>query len=122
LTAEFPFTLITGRLMAQYNTGTMSRRIDQLNRIAPAGYVELNRDDASQIGAVSGNVVRVTSRQGTLIAPARIGTGVPRGFVFIPNHYEDTALNVLVPNDTDPVAHTPAYKGVPVRIEKEEQL
>jgi formylmethanofuran dehydrogenase subunit D len=47
---------------------------------------------------------------------------VPRGFVFIPNHYEDTALNVLVPNDTDPVAHTPAYKGVPVRIEKEEQL
>ncbi len=50
--------------MAQYNTGTMSRRIDQLNRIAPAGYVELNRDDASQIGAVSGDVVRVTSEAG----------------------------------------------------------
>ncbi len=40
--------------------------------------------------------------------------------MFIPNHYQDTAVNFLVPNDTDPVAHTPAYKGVPVRIEKEE--
>jgi len=121
LTAEFPFTLITGRLMAQYNTGTMSRRIDQLNRIAPSGYVELNRDDASQIAVTSGDLVRVTSRIGTLTAPARIGAGVPRGFVFIPNHYQNTALNVLVPNNTDPVAHTPAYKGIPVRVEKEEQ-
>jgi len=121
LTAEFPFTLITGRLMAQYNTGTMSRRIDQLNRIAPAGYVELNREDALQMTVVPGDQVRVTSESGSLVTPAKVSAAVPRGFVFIPNHYQDTALNVLVPNNTDPVAHTPAYKGVPVRIEKEEQ-
>lgn len=121
LTAAFPFTLITGRLMAQYNTGTMSRRIDQLNRIAPAGYVELNREDALQMNIVHGDRVRVTSELGFLVTPAKISVAVPRGFVFIPNHFQDTLLNVLVPNNTDPVAHTPAYKGVPVHIEKEEQ-
>lgn len=121
LKAAFPFTLITGRLMAQYNTGTMSRRIDQLNRIAPAGYVELNREDALQMDIVHGDRVRVTSEQGFLVTPAKISVAVPRGFVFIPNHFQDTPLNVLVPNNTDPVAHTPAYKGVPVHIEKEEQ-
>jgi formate dehydrogenase major subunit len=121
LKAAFPFTLITGRLMAQYNTGTMSRRIDQLNRIAPAGYVELNREDALQMDIVHGDRVRVTSERGFLVTPAKISVAVPRGFVFIPNHFQDTPLNVLVPNNTDPVAHTPAYKGVPVHIEKEEQ-
>jgi formate dehydrogenase alpha subunit len=122
LTVDFPFMLINGRLMAQYNTGTMSRRIDQLNRIAPTGYVEINREDALQIGVAPGDQVRVTSEQGSLVTPARIGAAVPRGFVFIPNHFQDTMLNVLVPNNTDPVAHIPAYKGVPVRIEKEELL
>ena len=121
LTTEFPFTLITGRLMAQYNTGTMSRRIDQLNRIAPAGYVELNREDALQMTVVPGDQVRVTSESGSLVTAVKVSVAVPRGFVFIPNHFPDTMLNVLVPNNTDPVAHTPAYKGVPVRIEKEEQ-
>ena len=120
LTPEFPFTLITGRLMAQYNTGTMSRRVDQLNRIAGSGYVELNRDDALQMSVTAGERVRVTSSCGSLETLVKIGSGVPRGFVFMPNHYDDTRLNVLVPNVTDPIAHTPAYKGVPVRVEKEE--
>jgi formate dehydrogenase major subunit len=120
LTPAFPFTLITGRLMAQYNTGTMSRRVDQLNRIAGSGYVELNHDDALQMGVTAGERVRVTSSCGSLQAPAKVSSTVPRGFVFMPNHYDDTKLNVLVPNITDPVAHIPAYKGVPVRIEKEE--
>lgn len=122
LTAEFPFTLITGRLVAQYNTGTMSRRIDQLNRIAPAGYVELNREDALQMTVGPGDQVRVRSESGSLVTPAKVSASVPRGFVFIPNHFQDTMLNVLVPNNTDPVAHIPAYKGVPVHIEKEERI
>ncbi len=121
LSPEYPFTLLTGRLMAQYNTGTMSRRVDQLNRIAPAGYVELNREDAAQMGIGMGDRLRVTSRQGSLVSLARISTSVPRGFVFIPNHFDDTLLNLLIPNETDPIAHTPAYKGVPIRIEKEEK-
>lgn len=121
LTAEFPMTLITGRLMAQYNTGTMSRRIDELNRISPAGYAELNREDALGLDIAPGDQVRVTSESGSLVTPAKVGVTVPRGFVFIPNHFQDTMLNVLVPNNTDPIAHTPAYKGIPVRIEKEEQ-
>ncbi|MHB8108225.1 MAG: molybdopterin dinucleotide binding domain-containing protein [Candidatus Cryosericum sp.] len=50
-----------------------------------------------------------------------MSTAVPRGFVFIPNHFQDTMLNVLISNNTDPVAHIPAYKGVPVHIEKEER-
>jgi|GEM_PF-2401646 len=70
---------------------------------------------------VHGDRVRVTSERGFLVTPAKISVAVPRGFVFIPNHFQDTPLNVLVPNNTDPVAHTPAYKGVPVHIEKEEQ-
>jgi predicted molibdopterin-dependent oxidoreductase YjgC len=106
--------------MAQYNTGTMSRRVDQLNRIAGSGYVELNHDDALQMGVTAGERVRVTSSCGSLQAPAKVSSTVPRGFVFMPNHYDDTRLNTLVPNVTDPVAHIPAYKGVPVRIEKEE--
>ena len=70
---------------------------------------------------VHGDRVRVTSERGFLVTPAKISVAVPRGFVFIPNHFQDTPLNVLVPNNTDPVAHTPVYKGVPVHIEKEEQ-
>jgi len=116
--AEYPFLLLSGRLMAQYNTGTMSRRVDQLNRIAPAGYVELNPDDTARLGIAAGDAVRVTSELGSLVTPAKVTTAVPQGVVFIPNHFANTALNILVPNRTDPVAHIPAYKGVPVRLER----
>ena len=120
-TAEFPFRLVTGRLMAQYNTGTMSRRIDQLNRIAPSGYIELNREDAAQLNVRTGDRVRVTSRLGTVVSPVRISTNLRRGVVFVPNHFDDTLVNQLIPNETDPVAHIPAYKGVPVHIERIEE-
>jgi len=107
--------------MAQYNTGTMSRRIDQLNRIAPSGYIELNREDAAQLNVRTGDRVRVTSRLGTVVSPVRISTNLRRGVVFVPNHFDDTLVNQLIPNETDPVAHIPAYKGVPVHIERIEE-
>ncbi|MBI2979389.1 MAG: formate dehydrogenase subunit alpha, partial [Chloroflexi bacterium] len=78
---EYPLVLTTERSLYQYHTGTMSRKVKYLNAIRGEELVEINPADASTLGIADGDMVKVTSRRGEVVAKAKV-TGVsPAGVV-----------------------------------------
>ena len=115
---DYPFTLTTGRLLYHYHTGTMTRRAEGLNQLAPDCRVELNPEDARNLGVASGDQLRITSRRGRIQAQAWVTDRVGPKVVFIPFHFAEAAANRLTQNVLDPVAKIPELKVCAVRVEK----
>jgi len=113
---EFPLILLTGRgTSAQWHTGSRSNKSKVLQSLAPAGcYVELNPQDAEQLGISPNGRVRVHSRRGSLEATAFITRTVQPGQVFIPMHYAE--VNRLTHSSFDPHSRQPNYKHCAVRV------
>ncbi|MGB9299786.1 MAG: molybdopterin dinucleotide binding domain-containing protein, partial [Anaerolineae bacterium] len=114
---EFPFILTTGRNIFQFHTGTMTRRSAKLEQESPEGYVELNPEDAADLGVADGELAKLVSRRGEIEAKAWVTDRVPRCLVFVPFHYAEAAANVLTNPAVDPMAKIPEYKVCAVRVE-----
>lgn len=119
---EFPYVLNTGRVLQHWHTGTMSRRARALDEIQPEPFVELNPGDAVQLGIGEGDAVRISSRRGSVTAPARITSRVSPGSVFMPFHFREAAANVLTNDALDPTAKIPEFKYCAVRLEPAARL
>lgn len=117
---EFPLWLCTGRVLEHWHTGTMTRRVPQLERAMPRAYVEVNREDAAELGIDNGDLVRVESRRGAIELPAWIdGRGrPPRGTVFVPFFDETRLINEVTLDAHDPFSKQPDYKKCAVRLRK----
>lgn len=116
--AEFPLVLTTGRVLAQYHTGTMTRRSKEIEDADRGPHVEIHPDDASQIGIHDADMVVARSRRGHITLPAYVTDTVDRGVVFIPFHYREAAANLLTNDALDPISKIPEAKVCSVRIEK----
>ncbi|MCP4008414.1 MAG: formate dehydrogenase subunit alpha, partial [Proteobacteria bacterium] len=68
---DFPFVLITGRLLEHWHTGAMTRRARVLNEIEPVPMIDIHPDDLQQLGLDAGQMVCVESRRGKLMAHVR---------------------------------------------------
>lgn len=115
---EYPLTLITGRIMFHWHTGTMTRRSEKLHREVPDGYAEISPEDADALGIGKSEIIRLVSRRGEIETRAWITRRVPPGVVFVPFHFAEAAANVLTNAALDPVAKIPEYKVCAVRAEK----
>ncbi len=115
---EYPFYLSTGRILYHYHTGTMTRRVKGINRLKPEVEIEINPLDAEKLGISTGDVVRVTSRRGSISGKVRITKRSMRGMVFIPFHYAEAAANDLTLAVLDPIAKIPTYKVAAVKVER----
>jgi formate dehydrogenase alpha subunit len=115
---SYPIVLTTGRLLEHYHTGTMTRRSDGLNGLVPGPFVEVNGADAKKLRVKDGDRVRVTSRRGSIELPARVGSRVDTGVLFIPFHFWEAAANVLTNPASDPTAGIPEFKVCAVRLER----
>jgi assimilatory nitrate reductase catalytic subunit len=114
---EAPVFLVTGRLLAQYQSGAQTRRVAALNRSAGEPFVELHPHLAGRIGCEDGDLLAVTSARGTATAPARISRGIRPDTVFMPFHWEGSA-NVLTTDATDPVSGMPEFKTCAVEVRR----
>jgi formate dehydrogenase alpha subunit len=115
---EYPFILTTGRLMFQYHTGTMTRRIPALERELPTGFVEINTKDAKKLSIAQGERVKVKSRRGEIEIKALVTDGIRPGVVFIPFHFAECAANELTGRNIDPEAKIPEFKVCAVKVSK----
>ncbi len=116
---EFPFLLTTGRLLFQYHTGSMTRRVKPIDAVSHESYIEINPDDAGVLKVKDGMPVKVTSRRGSITVKAKVSARPVKGVVFIPFHFKEAAANVLTSGaGLDPVARIPSFKVSAVRIEK----
>ncbi|MEV1317991.1 molybdopterin oxidoreductase family protein [Micromonospora arborensis] len=117
--AAYPLHFTTGRVLAQYQSGTQTRRVAALRRAAAEAFVELHPDLAGRLGIDDGDPVRVTSRRGEFSAPARLSAGIRPDTVFAPFHYAGAGRANSVTNDAvDPISGMPEFKICAVRVEK----
>ena len=116
--ASFPIVLTTGRVLEHYHTGTMTRRSKGLDGLVPGPFVEVNGADAKKIRVKDGDRVKVTSRRGSIVLPAKVGSRVETGVLFIPFHFWEAAANVLTNPATDPTAGIPEFKVCAVQLER----
>jgi predicted molibdopterin-dependent oxidoreductase YjgC len=107
---DYPLILSTGRVLAQYHTGTMTRRSQILEDIDKGPYVS------------DGETVRAVTRRGSISIPALVTDRVRKGLVFIPFHYREAAANLLTNDALDPVCKIPEAKVCAVRLEKIESV
>ncbi len=113
---EYPLLLTTGRLLYQFHTGSMSRRSQGLEAMAPEPYIEINPRTAEVLGIGDGQLVEVASRRGSITLRARLTERVARQVVFVPFHYAEAAANVLTNSALDPRAKIPELKVCAVRV------
>jgi predicted molibdopterin-dependent oxidoreductase YjgC len=116
--SEYQFILSTGRIYWHWHTRTMTGRTSTLEREAPKPYVELHPRDAQALSIQDGEMIKVSSRRGSVEISAFITDRVAEGSCFIPFHYREAAANVLTINAVDPVAKIPEYKVCAVKVEK----
>ncbi|WP_217145303.1 molybdopterin oxidoreductase family protein [Streptomyces sp. AC627_RSS907] len=115
---EYPVLLTTGRVVAQYQSGAQTRRVDELNAAAPGPFVELHPRLAARLGAAEGDPVAVVSRRGRAVAPARITAGIRPDTVFMPFHWPgEGRANTLTNPALDPTSRMPEFKVCAVRVE-----
>ena len=117
---EYPLWLCTGRVLEHWHSGSMTRRVSQLNRAMPTAYVELNSSDADNLNVRQGEKVIVESRRGQATLPVWIdGRGQPpAGTVFVPFFDETKLINEVTLDAHDPFSKQPDYKKCAVRIRK----
>ena len=120
--ADYPLAATTGRVAAQWHTRARTGNVPELVRQAPEPTVEVHADDATAAGVADGDIGRVVSRRGWVLARVRVVPGARRGMVFVPFHWGDafhphTAANHLTHRAVDAVSKQPELKHAAVRLE-----
>jgi len=113
----YPFLLITGRSLYQFNAGTMTGRTRN-NELRPADVLDISPADATALGVRDGDRVRVVSRYGATALPTRFSAAVVAGQLFATFHTTEVFLNAVTGPNRDSVVGTPEYKVTAVRIER----
>jgi len=117
--SEYPLYLTTGRIMAQYQSGTQTRRIARLMDSAPEAFVQIHPSMARTYGIGEGDRVSLITRRGTASMTARLTPSIRMDTLFVPFHFGGTGCANLLTNPAlDPVSRMPEFKVCAVRIEK----
>jgi ferredoxin-nitrate reductase len=120
---EFPFVLTTGRIYAHWHTLTRTAKSEKLMARDPAPYVEIAFEDADRLDIADGDSVRLATRRGEIVLPARREVGMRPGTVFVPFHWGDlfndgNSLNQLTVQAFGPVEKQPELKFCAVNLAK----
>jgi predicted molibdopterin-dependent oxidoreductase YjgC len=117
---DYPFVLITGRVVYHFHTRTKTGRSMVLNEHAPQAYVEIHPRDAARLGIALGDRVEITSPHGRWEGVAMVVDTVRPGEVFVPFHYGHGAqsANQHTWYARDPVSHQPQLKSSPVAVRR----
>jgi nitrate reductase NapA len=117
---EYDMWLSTGRVLEHWHSGSMTRRVPELNRAVPNALCYMHPEDARARQLRRGDEVRVISRRGEI--RVRIETRgrdkPPRGLVFVPWFDEGRLINKVTLDATDPLSKQTDFKKCAVKIEK----
>lgn len=116
--AEYPFVLSTGRRLYHYHTRTQTGRCEGLNTLLSRETADISPVDAARLGIADGEIIRVSSRRGSVEVAAKVTVDMPEGLVWMAFHFRENNANWLTNPAFDPVSKTAEYKACAVRIEK----
>jgi NAD(P)H-dependent nitrite reductase large subunit len=115
---HYPLYLTTGRLLAQYQSGTQTRRVAELQALAPTAFAEVHPATAARLGVSSGGEIALTSRRGTTQLPVRITPSIREDTVFVPFHWGGAqSINRLTNPALDPISRMPEFKVCAIKAQ-----
>lgn len=115
---DYPFIMMTGRILYQYNACALTSRTEGINEIANESFIEMNTDDARALGVADGDRVKVSSRRGQIFTTARVSGKTNPGETWMPFHFQDGNSNWLTIAALDDVCKVPEYKVCAVKVER----
>jgi formate dehydrogenase major subunit len=115
---DYPFILTTGRQLEHWHTGAMTRRASVLDALEPGPTAAVSRGTIAKLGIAPGDMVRVSTRRGTVELAARQDDAIPDGVVFIPFAFFEAAANKLTNPALDPFGKIPEFKYCAAKVEK----
>ena len=117
---EYDLWLSTGRVLEHWHSGSMTRRVPELQRSMPNALLYINPDDAAERGLRRGDSVKVVSRRGEV--RTRIETRgrnrPPAGLVFMPWFDASRLTNKVTLDATDPLSKQTDFKKCAVKVVK----
>jgi assimilatory nitrate reductase catalytic subunit len=119
---EFPFVLNTGRIRDQWHTMTRTGRAPRLSDHTPEPFVDMHAQDALLAGLRDNELVRVSTKWGSIVVRLRTSGEIARGTIFVPIHWNatnasDARVGALVNPVVDPISGEPEFKHTPARVE-----
>ncbi|TVP73659.1 MAG: formate dehydrogenase subunit alpha [Rhodobacteraceae bacterium] len=115
--ADYPMVLTTGRQLEHWHTGAMTRRARVLDAVEPEANCSLHPSTLRRLGVAAGDMVRLTTRRGTITVMAREDRAVSPDMVFLPFAFVEAAANILTNPALDPDGKIPEFKFAAVRVE-----
>jgi len=129
--ARHPLRLTTGRLRDQWHGMTRTGTLGRLFGHSPEPAIEMYPGDIARRGIEPGDLVRVSSRRGSMLLPVRASNAVRSGDAFIAMHWGSafvggrdadgralSGVNALTIGAIDPLSKQPELKHAAVRVEK----
>jgi len=113
---EYPFVLITGRMLEHWHTGSMTRRSNVLDALEPEAVATINPITLDEMGVKPGELITLSTRRGSVSVLARADIGVPTGAIFMAFCYYEAAVNKLSNPALDPAAKIPEFKYCAVKV------
>jgi predicted molibdopterin-dependent oxidoreductase YjgC len=116
---EYPLTLVFGHSLYYWNQNALIQHSETLKREYrillldyPEGFVEMNPDDAKQLGIRDGEKIRLRAAGGAAVAAARVTPEVRSGAVFVPYFVRQVQQRIRGSTEN-------GVQLIPVSVEKE---
>mgnify|MGYP001585118354 FL=1 len=114
---NYPMIMTTGRQLEHWHTGSMTRRARVLDAVEPEANCSLHPKTLRALGVEPGDMLRLTTRRGSIEIMARADRAVSEDMVFVPFAYVEAAANLLTNPAVDPYGKIPEFKFSAVKIE-----
>ena len=121
--SEYPLYLTTGRTLSQYQSGTQTRRIEQLCANMPAAQAEMHPGVAQRYNLATGDQVTLATRRGSATFTVKVTSDIREDTIFAPFHWSGKqSINRLTNPALDPTSRMPEFKVCAVRIVPQKAL
>jgi assimilatory nitrate reductase catalytic subunit len=109
-------------VLAQYQSGSQTRRVAKLREINAEPCAEFHPRAASAYGVHDGEIVNLVTRRGSATFKVKVTQCAREDTVFVPFHWGDErSVNRLTNAALDPISRMPEFKVCAVRVEKLEK-
>ncbi|WP_170465642.1 formate dehydrogenase subunit alpha [Ruegeria arenilitoris] len=115
---DYPMIATTGRQLEHWHTGSMTRRSNVLDAVEPEANCSMNPRTLKLMGIEPGEMIRLTTRRGSIEIMVRADRAIAEDMVFIPFAYVEAAANILTNSAIDPYGKIPEFKFSAIRVEK----
>jgi assimilatory nitrate reductase catalytic subunit len=114
---EGTLTLVTGRLLEHYQSGSQTRRVTELVEAQPVARMQVHPATAARLGITHGGAVRVQNSRGIVECVAEVTDDIRHDTVFLPFHFAGVqCANLLTQSVTDPISGMPEFKHTTVTV------